>query len=83
MTTKLAAPSQMDKMSQNWKAIHRSRKSIDLILSGVKQNRSISHIGVREHYLDDELKGRHFMKNVAPTSYEIFEKQVVVPNLYP
>lgn len=70
-------------MTQNWQAIHRNKKSIDLILSDVKQNRSIGHLGVREHYLDDEAKGRRFMANVAPTSYEISDKQVVVPNLQP
>lgn len=55
-----------------------------MILQDARKNRSISHAGVREHYLDDEIKGKKFMQDVGPTTYETFNKKVAVPaNLPP
>ena len=38
---------------------------------------------MRTNYIDQEVKGRKFMGDVGPTSYETSDKQMVIPNLKP
>ena len=66
------------------KALHqKSRKSINALLEKNPTKKELFDIenqpGVRKHYLDDEIRGRKFMKNVGPATYDTYEKIHTVP----